>query len=376
MAVSTFSFLATCVPGAEPWLEKELVRLGLAVSNVEGGVEGRAALAAIRSTIERTKLAEAIRVRPCQSFVATSFEELQRGLRKIPWHAYLVPAYPLEVRVTCKQSRLYHSDAVAERVRGAILRGPNQNLVLADGDDINAHRNRVYVRIHRDRVQVSLDAAGEALHRRGYRSHIHEAPLRETLAALLVALAIEAAGQPITRVWDPFCGSGTIPLEWLLADNPNVRKGLVRRYIMDEWPCAKSLHVDTTQAVNTEPSVGQAWLTDIAERAIEASRANAEALGVSERCTFLNEDFEAAAAKIPDATAVVTNVPYGVRLNTPLEVTNLLVRLDSLLVRRKGLRPAIVLWAGHGVPRGLRAKWQHVLDLKNGGVSTSIISLR
>ncbi len=241
--------------------------------------------------------------------------------------------------------------------------------------DINAHRNRVYLRLQRDRVQVSIDAAGEALHRRGYRTHIHEAPLRETLAALLLEVAAQASAQPLTQLWDPFCGSGTIPLEWLDAQAPTQHESS-RQYIMDEWPCAKHLEPLVAPVVERAQRSSRAWLSDIAQRAIDASRMNAEALGVQERCVLTNADFEVAASEIPDATAVVTNVPYGVRLNTPHEVGKLLSRLDALLTRREGLRPAVVLWAGHGVPRGLRAKWEHVLNLKNGGVSTSVILLR
>lgn len=379
MAVSTFSFLATCAPGVEPWLAREFDKLGAVVSPVDGGVEGRAPLATIRALLEQTRLAEALRVRPCRPFVAKSFEELQRGLHKVPWHAYMVAAHLVEVRVVCKQSRLYHSDAVAERAQSAIRRDPNQHLQLATAVDINAHRNRVYLRLHNDRVQVSIDAAGEALHRRGYRTHIHDAPLRETLAALLLSVASELADRELTGLWDPFCGSGTIGLEWLYAGAPNgAARGahFSRRYIMDEWPCAQSLGRAPVPVHEEFAQQRSVWLSDIASKAIAAARANAQTLGAEEQCTFLNADFEHAASEVPDGTAVVTNAPYGVRLSTASEVNKLLRRLDDLLRRRPGLRPAVILWAGQGVPKGFGAGWRQVLHFKNGGVSTSVIALQ
>jgi putative N6-adenine-specific DNA methylase len=375
MSASNFSFLATCVPGAEPWLARELAHFELTVSPIEGGVEGRATLAALRRALARTRLAEAIRVRPVQAFQATSFEELQRGLNKVPWHAYLVPSHPFEVRVTCKQSRLYHSDAVAERAQGAIRRGPNQRMVLADAVNINAHHNRIYLRLNRDKVQVSIDTAGEALHRRGYRPHVHEAPLRETLAALLLTIAEQGANHPVVRVWDPFCGSGTIPLEWLDSHTTPSGERSTRRYIMDEWPCTQKL--ERLELVAEPPNAERrVWLSDIAERAVEAARANASILGVEARCSFLNIDFEAAAQEVPDGTAVVTNVPYGVRLGTPNDVARLIARLDKVLQSRPGLRPAVVLLAGIGLPRSLPGNWEPVVRFKNGGVQTSVIRLR
>src|SRR5690606_17117177 len=135
-----------------------------------------------------------------------------------------------------------------------------------------------------------------------------------------------------------------------------------RRFIMDEWPCARNMERRIAPSDAAHLLDARAWLSDIAPRAVDAARANAEKLGVQEYCSLSVSDFETAVENVPDATAVVTNVPYGVRLSTTTQVNELLARLDALLLTRPLLRPAVVLWAGHGVPRGLRANWEHVVN--------------
>lgn len=371
---SALRFVATCVPGSEPWVARELERLGLTTATAVGAVTGRATLGAVRHVLSEAKLVESVRVRPVQSFRATNFEALCSGLERVPWHAYLVPAYPLEVRVTCSKSRLYHSDAVAERVRRVIDQRTKHSWPQPEQVSVNNHCNRVYLRLEADEVEVGIDASGEALHRRGYRKFVQDAPIRETLAALLLELANDAAQHPpIYRVWDPCCGSGTIVLEWVARRAP---KRLTRRFLMEEWPCfraeAVALH-EPSEAGTAEPI---AWGCDISERAVEASWANAEELGVRNWCTFAVSDCGDFERAVPPNTALVTNLPYGVRINSRDEAARLFQKLDSLLHRRRDLRPAVILWGGGKRSPKLRNEWQQALTFKNGGLDVTAFVLR
>lgn len=370
---SALRFVATCVPGAEPWVTRELAALGVPTKAGVGAVTGRATLGQLYRVLREAKLPESVRVRPVQSFHATSFEALCRGLEKVPWHAYLVTAYPLEVRVTCHKSRLYHSDAVAERVRRVIEAKTRRTWPEPAQHSVNNHCNRVYLRLSADEVEVGLDAAGEALHRRGYRTNIGEAPLRETLAVLLLELAADASPTAtISTVWDPCCGSGTIVLEWL-AKRSNLNAS--RRFLMAEWPCYPAGLRGQPNEPTLLPAV-VAWGCDISEHAIAASQGNAAALGVGQGCMFSVADCGDFEPRVPKGAALVTNLPYGVRLNTQGEVAKLFQKLDRILARRTDLRPAVVLWGGGKQLPPLRNTWQSALTFKNGGLPVTVLVLR
>ena len=145
-------------------------------------------------------------------FQAAAFSELRKKASRLPWEHYLTPGRAVSLRVTCHKSRLYHSDAVAERVAGAIgdRLGKPVRVVKFDEQAEQPKSQLILVRLVHDRCTISIDSSGALLHRRGYRLAIAKAPLRETLAA---GLLIASGWQPASPLLDPFCGSGTIPIE-------------------------------------------------------------------------------------------------------------------------------------------------------------------
>jgi len=116
-------------------------------------------------------------------------------------------------RVTCKKSKLYHSDAVAQRLADAVtraipgVRAEGGSITEDEIDDADADVSLIVVRFMRDRCTVSADSSGALLHRRGYRQATAKAPLRETIAAAMLAAAEWDMTSPLV---DPLCGSGTI----------------------------------------------------------------------------------------------------------------------------------------------------------------------
>jgi Predicted N6-adenine-specific DNA methylase len=132
----------------------------------------------------------------------------------------------VEFRVTSRKSRLYHQDAVAQRMMGAVA--ARLSGIPAGGDS----PQEFIVRLFRDECTVSADASGDLLHRRGYRLASGKAPLRETLAAAMLA----AAGwDRVAPLLDPMCGSGTIPIEAALLAR-RVPPGLGRGFAFERWP--------------------------------------------------------------------------------------------------------------------------------------------
>ena len=137
------------------------------------------------------------------SFMAFHLAQLDKRSRKFPWAQVLRPDIPLRVQVTTKASRIYHAGAAAQRIETALRESlgatisPEAELVLK-------------VRIDDNVVTISLDSSGESLHIRGHKEAVGKAPMRETLAALLLS---KAGYRGTETVVDPMCGSGTFVIE-------------------------------------------------------------------------------------------------------------------------------------------------------------------
>ena len=177
-------------------------------------------------------------------FHASTFYELERRAKKLPWKDFLPGNGAVEVRVTCRKSKLYHSDAVAERVLSVIAGMAPSGIEMRVGNVVDedqeeyqergSPRQLFIVRIVNDQCEVSADSSGELLHRRGYRKEVAKAPLRETLAAAMV-LASGWDGRRGEPLLDPLCGSGTIAIEAALIAR-GIAPGLQRDFQFMRWP--------------------------------------------------------------------------------------------------------------------------------------------
>ncbi|MDX2051967.1 MAG: hypothetical protein SFV15_06200 [Polyangiaceae bacterium] len=310
-----------------------------------------------------------MRLRP---FVARDFPALVRGLERLPWQAYLGQAKNVHVSVTCHQSRLYHSDAVAERVFAVAAGGLNRPLVNVARKDAE---QSVFVRILDDRVQVSVDASGALLFRRGDKQQVGRAPLRETLGAGLVRTLGEAE-----RIWDPFCGSGTLLLEWLLARQRRA-PGARRTFAFEQWPAFRSRQeqwqvrkAQASQRSADVPSEVIAWGDDTDAHDLAAARENLGQAGLSSAVKLAQLDFEKMAEKVPPRTAIISNPPYGARLESA-RVPELYERFDRLLLRRVDLRPAVIITGYLPYRTHSRLPWRAELRTKVGGISAEVLRL-
>ena len=312
------------------------------------------------------------------SFEARSFAELERHARRISWGRVLTPGDSVRFRVTCKKSRLYHSDAVAQRLADAVMRVMPR--VHAEGGSIGDEDTMsddpsalVVVRLMRDRCTVSADSSGELLHRRGYRQATAKAPLRETLAAAL----LEASGwDGVANVVDPLCGSGTIPIEAALVAR-RIAPGLARSFAMERWP-------------SVSPTLGARVRTELRERqvdrvpsrfvgsdrdagAIGGAVANAERAGVTEDVNFLECALSAATFPGPGGGWVVSNPPYGVRVGEAIAVRDLWAQLGNVLRERARGWHVALLSPDPALDRQLRLPMRTVATTRNGGIAVRLI---
>ncbi len=356
-------------PGIESLLAAELTSLGIAVGEtVPGGVVFTGGLAHVQRANLWSRLANRVVVRVAE-FHANTFHELERRAKRIDWSRYVAPGQPVRFRVTCRKSKLYHSDAVAARLlkaSGGIAAAP----VAEDDEDGSAQL--FVVRIAHDDCTISADSSGELLHRRGYRKAVAKAPLRETLAA---AIIVGSEWDPSIPFVDPMCGAGTIAIEAAMIAR-NIAPGGARSFAFENWPAhnadkwaqmlasAREGVLATTQA----PIVA----SDRDAGAIAATIANAERAGVS-------ADIEVSERAVSDANYpqppgwIVTNPPYGMRLGESGPLRNLYAQLGRIVREQAPGYRLAMLSADPELEAQLRLDLEEAFRTTNGGIPVRLI---
>ncbi|HOU16222.1 MAG TPA: THUMP domain-containing protein, partial [Anaerolineae bacterium] len=169
-----YQIFVASAPGIEDITAREVAELGLAQDGaariVPGGVEFSGDLETVYRANLLLRTASRVLVR-LSTFYATDFSELRTKASRLPWNRYLQPGQPVTVRATCHESKLYHSDAVIERVLGAIgdRLGVPVTLTASAPEEADQPAQLVVVRLFKNRCTVSVDSSGALLHRRGYR---------------------------------------------------------------------------------------------------------------------------------------------------------------------------------------------------------------
>ncbi len=376
-ANSPYACFAIAAPGLEPLVAAELAALGEAPQAEAGGVAWTGDAASLLRGNLWLRTASRVVVRAAE-FKARTFYELERHARRVPWERFVAAGGSVRFRVTCRKSRLYHSDAVAERLAAAIEHRLGAASAFtaresADDEELDTPgREQLFVvRMAHDVCTVSADSSGALLHLRGYRQAVARAPLRETLAA---ALLLSADWRGTVPLVDPLCGSGTIPIEGALIAR-DIAPGLRRQFACTAWPgfprevLAQAL---AAAEARIRPAVAAPILgSDRDAGAIDAARANAERAGVGADVAF---SVRAISAVEPPAGPglAATNPPYGVRVGERHEIRNLYAQLGHVLRRQCGgwrvalFSPDARLTQQIGIPLAVAA------STTNGGIAVRI----
>jgi putative N6-adenine-specific DNA methylase len=296
-----------------------------------GGVTFKGDLVALYRANLHLRTANRILVRLGNFFYATSFPELQKKAARLPWERFITPGQPVTIRVTCHKSKLYHSDGVGRNILHAMGErlGSPSRLVKTDEDADGHPPQLVVVRLWEDKCTVSVDASGELLHKRGYRQAVAKAPLRETLAA---ALLMASGWDKRSPLLDPFCGSGTIPIE-AACMALGIPPGLNRRFAFMDWPGYDEELWKTTKGVVLPAPISRPLAILASDRdagAITMAYANAERAGVE---NYIEFKCQAVSSIQPPADKgwVVTNPPYGVRVSEGGDLRNLYAQFGNVL---------------------------------------------
>lgn len=334
--MTTYAAFAVAAPGLEPLVADELRGLGIAPGPGEpGGVAFDATPAQLYAANLRLRTASRVTVR-LAAFEARAFHELERRAATVPWERVVAPGSAVAFRVTCRKSRLYHSDAVAERVATAVTRRvAGVRVVRASAadderdEDGGVGAQLVVVRVFHDRVTISADASGALLHRRGWRQAVAKAPLRETLAA---ALLLASRWDPRHPLVDPLCGAGTIPIEAALMAR-RAAPGLGRDFAFEAWPeldaAAWDAERDRAESEVLDRAPAPILGSDRDAGAIAAARSNAERAGVADDVELVQRPLSA--LEPPPGTGwLVSNPPYGARVGESDPLRDLYARIGQV----------------------------------------------
>jgi putative N6-adenine-specific DNA methylase len=321
-----FKLIATATFGIEAIVGQELKSLGFEDVVVENG---RVLFTGNERDICRANMwlrsADRVFIQLAE-FKATSFESLFNRVNEIPWEQYLPMDAEFPVNAKSVKSKLFSLSDIQRISKKAIV---NKLGDVYDKEWLpeTGAKFPLLVGILNDTVTVSIDTSGTGLHRRGYREQGHVAPLKETLAAALLMISKWQAKIPLI---DPMCGSGTIAIEAALIGR-NIAPGLSRSFAFQEWDLVpndvfNAVKKEAKEQINLEtPLHIEAY--DLDPRAINIARANAEIAGVQDDIHFQVRDVrELSTNKMYGY--IVTNPPYGERLNE-LEEVEELTRLMS-----------------------------------------------
>jgi putative N6-adenine-specific DNA methylase len=335
------TYFAVTAPGLEPFTARELTALGFQLSAPsfqpsDGGIVFKGDLPGLYRANLHLRTASRILARLGTFFYASTFPELQKRASRLSWERCLAPGQPVAMRVTCHQSKLYHSDAVARSVSAGLDErlGKPSPLVKADEEADGHPPQLIVVRLVDDKCTVSVDSSGELLHKRGYRLAVAKAPLRETLAA---ALLMASGWNTSAALLDPFCGSGTIPIEAAML-RLGLPPGLNRRFAFMDWPGFDSqkwadIRNESASFQPSSFSIHSSILaSDRDAGAIRMAHENAGRAGVED---FIEFKCRAVSSITPPGEPgwVVTNPPYGVRVSQGRDLRNLYAQFGNVLRR-------------------------------------------
>lgn len=329
----TFDLLVPCHFGLEAVLKREIYDLGYEITKVEDGrvtFEGDEEAVCRANIFLRT--AERVMIQVGR-FKATTFEELFQGIKNLPWEEYIPEDGKFWVKKASSiNSKLFSPSDIQSIAKKAMVERMKQKYHKEwFKEDGAAYPVRIF--LLKDEVTVALDTSGDSLHKRGYRTMTSKAPLTETLAASLIMLTPWRKDRILV---DPFCGSGTFPIEAAMIA-ANIAPGMNRDFTAEEWTnlidrklwyeCVKEAEdmIDTTVKVDIQGY-------DIDGDVIKAARENAKRAGVEHMIHF--QQRAVADLSHPKKYGfIITNPPYGERLEDKADLPEMYTQIGQAYQR-------------------------------------------
>lgn len=358
--------------GAEELTAAELATLGINDAKPgKGGVSFQTNRAGLYRANLWVRTASRLLVQLAQFPCATP-AELYAGVHGIAWQELISPDMTLAVDCSLRDSALTHSGFVALKTKDAIVDRIRESCGTRPNVDTAAPDVRINVHLHKNVCTISLDSSGDSLDRRGYRLERNEAPLRETLAAAVIALTGWDGSVPLA---DPMCGSGTIPVEAALLA-AHIPPGLHRTFGFQRW---RDYDRQLWDGICAEAETGIRKLPlglitgyDLDSRALLLAGRNTANAGLTGQIHY----FHAALQEFRpegDTGVVIINPPYGIRLGEEDDLRELYCQIGDVMKKRCRGWTGFVLTGNLELAKyiGLKASRRYVLF--NGAIECRLL---
>lgn len=329
--VEQFEWIAPCHFGMEAVLKREITELGYEITQVDngkvtftGGIDALVRANIFLRTTERVLLKVA-------AFRAETFDELFEAVKALPWEKYIPEDAKFWVaKANSVSSKLFSPSDIQRIVKKAMVERLKKTY-HTDWFEESGASYPLRISIRKDVVTIGLDTTGESLHKRGYRKFTAPAPVTETLAAAILLLSPWKADRVLV---DPFCGSGTIPIEAAMIAM-DMAPGMNRGFMAENWKnlVPKKLWYEAVTEAN-DRIIGDACLNiqgyDISDEVLRMARANAELAGVADKIHFQKRDVRDF-SNPKKYGFVVSNPPYGERLSDKEEMYQLYQTMGQVM---------------------------------------------
>ena len=315
-----FQLVATCLFGLEHLLGEEIDELGYErISTIDGRVTFMGDPEAVALSNIFLRYAERVYIK-LGSFRAESFEELFEGTRALPWPDFIGRDDAFPVKGHSIKSKLFSIPDCQAIVKKAVVKKMSERYGISLFPETGV-KYQIEFFILNDEATLMIDTSGMPLHKRGYRKESNSAPIRETLAAALVATS-----RPREEVllWDPMCGSGTIAIEAAMKMR-GIAPGVNRSFAAEAFPFVDKKIWSSAREEAREgehPTDFEAYASDIDKNCVALTIRNAKAAGVSDNIRSFVCDARKISAPGRRGT-IVTNPPYGERMGTAREIEEL-----------------------------------------------------
>ena len=323
--------IATSTFGLEAVVKRELINLGYEDLMVENG---KITFKATEKDIPRANLwlrtADRVLLKVGE-FKALTFEELFEKTKALPWDEWITEDGEFTVEGKSVDSKLFSISDCQAIVKKAVVEKLKTKYNTEWFEETGA-KFKIQVSLLKDIATLTIDTSGDALHKRGYRDRSVEAPLKETLAAALIQLSFWNKDRLLL---DPFCGSGTIPIEAAMIGK-NIAPGLDRDFTSEGWPRVKKEYWSEARKEAFKSIKSNIKLNimgfDINRHAIDIARENAANFGLEDDITFYVKDMRNIELK-NEYGVVVCNPPYGERIGEKKEIALLYKDLGNKFIQ-------------------------------------------
>jgi len=310
--MANYDLIATSAMGLEALVAKEVRELGYECQVDNGRILFQGDEKAIAKSNLWLRTADRVRLK-IGEFKATTFDELFKKTKALPWEKFLPENAEFPVSGKSVKSKLFSVSDCQSIVKKAIVERMKKHYKKEGWFEENGPLFKIEVALHKDTALLTIDTSGSGLHKRGYRVAQGEAPIKETLAAALVMLTNWTPDRPFV---DPFCGSGTLPIEAALMGQ-NIAPGFNREFVSENWHWIPSsvwdeVRLEAEDLANYDQPLDITG-SDIDHRLVKIAQENAFEAGLGDLISFKQmrvQDF----TTTKQYGVIVGNPPYGERL--------------------------------------------------------------